>query len=93
MFEKILVPLDGSKASERAFPSAAELAKKFNSHITLIHSCHTEGAGGGEASPQVVKSAPIVERGSVKAFFHRQANSPGPGGKRQLGLRRRRAGP
>jgi nucleotide-binding universal stress UspA family protein len=75
MFEKILVPLDGSKASEKALPVAAELAKKFNSHITLIHSCHTEGFGIGEASPQVVESAPIAEKGICESFLSQAGQS------------------
>jgi nucleotide-binding universal stress UspA family protein len=69
MFEKILVPLDGSKASEKVLPVAAELAKKFNSQVTLIHSCHTEGFAGGEASPGVVKSAAPIEKGKCESFL------------------------
>jgi nucleotide-binding universal stress UspA family protein len=37
MFEKILVPLDGSEHSTRALGKAVEIAKKFGSEITLIH--------------------------------------------------------
>jgi nucleotide-binding universal stress UspA family protein len=37
MFEKILVPLDGSEHSTRALGKAVEMAKKFGSKITLIH--------------------------------------------------------
>ena len=37
MFEKILVPLDGSEHSTRALGKAVEIAKKFGSKITLIH--------------------------------------------------------
>ena len=37
MFNKILVPLDGSKNSQLALETAIELAKKFQSKITLIH--------------------------------------------------------
>ncbi|MDI6826930.1 MAG: universal stress protein [Armatimonadota bacterium] len=36
MFEEILVPLDGSELAEKAIPYAVELAKKFNSRITLL---------------------------------------------------------
>jgi len=37
LFSKILVPLDGSEYSMRALDIAIQLAKKFNSKITLIH--------------------------------------------------------
>lgn len=36
MFSHLLVPLDGSKLSEAALPPALELARKFNSEITLV---------------------------------------------------------
>lgn len=37
MFEKILVPLDGSEHSSRALEIAIQIAKKFRGKITLIH--------------------------------------------------------
>jgi nucleotide-binding universal stress UspA family protein len=37
LFEKILVPLDGSEYSVRALENAVQIAKKFNGKITLIH--------------------------------------------------------
>ncbi|MDH7482389.1 MAG: universal stress protein [Armatimonadota bacterium] len=36
MFKEILVPLDGSELAEKAIPYAVELAKKFDSRITLL---------------------------------------------------------
>ncbi len=37
MFEKILVPLDGSEHSLKGLEVAIEIAKKFKSNVTLIH--------------------------------------------------------
>jgi nucleotide-binding universal stress UspA family protein len=37
MFEKVLIPLDGSEHSERALETAIQIAKKFRSKITLLH--------------------------------------------------------
>lgn len=37
MFETILLPLDGSKQSERALPVALEVAKRFRAAIVLVH--------------------------------------------------------
>jgi nucleotide-binding universal stress UspA family protein len=36
MFQKILVPLDGSKLAEQALPYAEALAEKFNSELILL---------------------------------------------------------
>jgi nucleotide-binding universal stress UspA family protein len=37
LFEKILVPLDGSEHSKRALEEAVQIAKKLGGKITLIH--------------------------------------------------------
>ncbi|MDR0900092.1 MAG: universal stress protein [Methanobrevibacter sp.] len=37
MFKNIMVPSDGSEASDKASKIAIEIAKKFNSKITAIH--------------------------------------------------------
>ena len=37
MFERILLPLDGSKIAEVAIPYGEELAKSFNSELVLFH--------------------------------------------------------
>ena len=39
LFEKILVPVDGSEHSQRALEIAVKIAKKFEGKITLIHVC------------------------------------------------------
>ena len=41
MFERILVPLDGSKAAELALPYAEELAHAFDSEVILLFVCDT----------------------------------------------------
>jgi len=37
LFEKIIVPLDGSEHSVRALDNAIQIAKKFDGKITLVH--------------------------------------------------------
>ncbi len=39
MFERILLPLDGSPLAEEAVPYAEEMATRMGSEITLIHIC------------------------------------------------------
>ena len=41
MYEKILVPLDGSELAEVALPYAGELAGRLGSEVTLIHVCES----------------------------------------------------
>ena len=36
MFERILVPLDGSRLSTKALPYASEIAKKFDAELVLL---------------------------------------------------------
>jgi nucleotide-binding universal stress UspA family protein len=42
MFEKILVPLDGSKIAEQVFPFVVELATAFNSEVICAGICEIE---------------------------------------------------
>lgn len=42
MFERIMVPLDGSKVAEQVFPYVAELATAFGSEVTSIGICEPE---------------------------------------------------
>lgn len=37
MYEKILIPLDGSNLAEQALPHAVELANAFDSEVHLLH--------------------------------------------------------
>jgi nucleotide-binding universal stress UspA family protein len=37
VFEKVLVPLDGSEHSQRALETSIQIAKKFRGKITLLH--------------------------------------------------------
>jgi nucleotide-binding universal stress UspA family protein len=75
MFEKILVPLDGSELAAKVLPTVVEVAKKFGSQVTLIHACHTEGFGVGEASPQVIENAPAAEKKVCETFLSQVAQN------------------
>lgn len=74
MFTKILVPLDGSELAARVLPKVAELAKTFNAQVTLLHACHTEAFGVGEATPGVMAAAPAAEKKVCETFLSKAAN-------------------
>lgn len=60
MFEKVLIPLDGSRFSGRALPYAIEIAKRFGGKVILLQVVHptpvTVPTAGGDA---MVSSATI----------------------------------
>ena len=43
MFERIIVPLDGSRLSAQAVPFAAEVAKRFDAEVILVRVLPTSG--------------------------------------------------
>ncbi len=49
MFEKILVPLDGSKLAEQALLPVVLLAKAFGSEVIVISVCESDETKGGQA--------------------------------------------
>ena len=61
LFEKILVPLDGSAHSARALENAIQIAKKFDGRITLIHAYSTQivdlpdGYAHLESTPRLIE--------------------------------------
>lgn len=69
MFNKILVPLDGSDLAAKILPQVVELAKTFKSQVTLLHVCHTEAFGVSEAAPGVIEKAPVAEKKACEAFL------------------------
>ena len=51
MFERILVPLDGSENSRKALETAVRIAQQFDGKLTLIHVYST---GGLAVSPEPI---------------------------------------
>ena len=49
MYQRILVPLDGSKLAEQVFPPVAELARAFDSEAVLVEVCEPEESEYGQA--------------------------------------------
>jgi nucleotide-binding universal stress UspA family protein len=53
LFEKILVPLDGSENSRKALETAVRIAQQFDGKLTLIH---VYSIGGLAVSPEPVRA-------------------------------------
>jgi nucleotide-binding universal stress UspA family protein len=65
MYEKILVPLDGSKLAEQVIPYVSELSKAFKSEVTLIGICEPEEIEYGEACRLYMAGRADVLRKSI----------------------------
>lgn len=71
MFARILVPLDGSRLSEKALPFAVELAKRFGSEIVLLRVVPRAtlqtgfGAESAQAIEIMMEQSRAIERQSV----------------------------
>ena len=60
MYSQVLVPLDGSEASERALPHAHSLASAFSARVHLLQVIslsheYEASRGGGAESPTVIE--------------------------------------
>jgi len=61
LFEKILVPLDGSEHSKHALEKAIQIARKFDGRITIVHAYTAHLVSlpkeyvHAEASPEIVE--------------------------------------
>lgn len=58
IFQKILVPLDGSEHSRRALESAIQIAKSFNSKLILLTVHHVTVTP--VTSPELTIQAPVI---------------------------------
>ena len=78
LFEKILVPLDGSEHSINALEKAVQVAKKFDGKITLLHAYTThlvslpKEYALPETTPKMIEisgevGANILAHGKIKA--------------------------
>jgi len=63
MFNRILVPLDGSKLAEAAIPVAASLAKTLDAPVTLLHIMEQD------APPEVHKDHHITRADEASAYL------------------------
>lgn len=72
MFEKILLPLDGSAMAERCIPHAIEFARIFNSKILVLHVLESE-----ISAEQIVHTEPLnwqLHKAKADLYLHKIAN-------------------
>jgi len=72
MFEKILLPLDGSAMAERSIPHAIEFARIFNSKILVLHVLESE-----ISAEQIVHTEPLnwqLHKAKAELYLHKTAN-------------------
>ena len=67
MFQKILVPLDGSKLAEQVFPYVIELASAFNSEVISVGVCEPEESEYGHICRIYVNSQSDILRDKIGA--------------------------
>lgn len=70
MFNKILVPLDGSELAAKILPQVVDLAKTHNSQVILLHVCFSEL---GEAPPETMQTAMAREEKRCEIFLAQAA--------------------
>lgn len=76
MFNKILVPLDGSELAARILPQVENLAKTHQSEVILITVGHLATAPEvGEASPDIIMKAAVHEKVDSENYLKRTATS------------------
>jgi len=61
MFERILVPLDGSPGAERVIPAAARIARAFGGSVILLSVVAPPVTPGKFSVPEVFPKAPTEE--------------------------------
>ena len=80
LFEKILVPLDGSEPSLKALDIAVEIAAKFGGGLTLIHAYSVASMTGFLPEPSATVGVPVMSASDISKL----AESAREAGKRIL---------
>jgi nucleotide-binding universal stress UspA family protein len=74
LFQRLLVPLDGSRLAETALPAAAFLASRFQARVTLIHLIERN------APPAVHSERHLTEPLEAQAYLQQAAQQAFPAG-------------
>lgn len=68
MYERILVPLDGSKFAEQVFPPVVELARAFGSEVVLVEVCEPAETEYGQACRLYINNKAEQLRNSMEGL-------------------------
>ena len=68
MFDKIMVPVDGSEASGRAVQFASDLASRYGAEVIVLHVCEHEYVYGVDVLPERLDEATELVDGYVRAM-------------------------
>ena len=72
MFQRILVPLDGSELSELALPYAEELAGALNSEVALVNVCEPEESEHRHMHQLYIEKIAQQVKRDIKAYHLRE---------------------
>jgi nucleotide-binding universal stress UspA family protein len=74
MYERILVPLDGTKLAEQAIPYARGMAEKFKSRLTLLRAITTSQEAFREVAAEPIGvTAPEMTVGVARNLYEAEA--------------------
>ena len=68
MFDKIMVPVDGSEASGRAVKFASDLASRYGAEVIVLHVCEHEYIYGVDVLPERLDEATELVDGYVRTM-------------------------
>jgi nucleotide-binding universal stress UspA family protein len=66
MFERILLAVDGSATSRKAFPAVVELADRFGSQVTVLHVSEHQITWASDVELETLDEGPALVDGIVR---------------------------
>ena len=75
MYQRILVPIDGSDASRQGLEQAMRLAKALGARLRLLHVMNQRSWVSPGSPPDVLRSVADELRGNAESLLHEAARS------------------
>lgn len=77
MFERILVPIDGSPQGGKTLPTAIDLATRYGAHVTVLHVREHTKYEGSDVDLGPEESAEDLIRAALDAFRAARVDASG----------------